>query len=265
MPITKPEWPEKVGNCGLVTPVLPRAGFHAPNAGGESRSAPAGFERSRRVSSALVTATPELLGIPRNSSGSRSAARSLSSSVALGLSTEQRVFDGKGEDAVSTNCAGCGIELGGRILRGEVLYADEIVTIFAKASRATVNRWLSGPLLSGRNTPGIRGWWITVAAFEADLKKLGCALELATTCPGCGGSLGGYLIRRELLDAQDIADYFSNRISLETVSTWFKRKLLRGRKTRGIRGYWTTSGEFLEDVRRLKGAPLAPRVVVAHG
>lgn len=175
------------------------------------------------------------------------------------------MIERKAGTIVATTCVGCGSELGGGVLRGEVLSANELVTIFAKASRATVNRWLAGPLLSGRNTPGIRGSWITVAAFEADLKKLGCALELATTCPGCGGSLRGYLIRPELLDAQDIADYFSNRISLETVSTWFKRKLLRGRKTRGIRGYWTTSGEFLEDVRRLKSARIAPRVVIAHG
>ncbi len=263
MPISKPEWSEKVGSFGFDIPHTARAELNAPNSPGGSRTSPAGFERSRRVSSVVVAATSEQGRIPRNSSDhSREQARSLSTSAALGLSAEQQV-PRKGGSVVSTTCARCGSELGGHILHGEVLYADQIVTIFGKASRATVNRWLAGPLLSGRTTPRIRGRWITVAAFEADLKKLGCTLALATACPGCGVSLDGYLIRAELLDAHDIAEYFSNRISFETVSTWFKGKLLRGRKTRGIRGYWTTAGEFREDVHNLGARRSLPGVT--HG
>lgn len=169
---------------------------------------------------------------------------------------------------MTTTCATCNANLGGRVLRGEVLFVDDLLTIFEpKASRATVNRWLKGPVLSGQSTVGVRGRWITVVAFEADMRKLGCALELATVCRACGAALDGYLVRPELVDAQDIVEYFSGRVSLEAVQTWFTRKLLRGRKTSGIRGYWTTSREFQEDVRKLKDArtAIAPRVVVAHG
>jgi hypothetical protein len=107
-------------------------------------------------------------------------------------------------------------------------------------------------LLSGQEAPGIRGRWTTVTAFEADLRKLGCPMRLATACPDCGTSLNGYLVRGEVVDAHDIVDFFSGRISLETARLWFKRKLLRGRKTPGIRGYWTSVAEFHEDVRLLR-------------
>lgn len=166
---------------------------------------------------------------------------------------------------METECVVCS---GARVVHGEVLFADDIASLFdGKVKRATVNRWLAGQLLRGCASPGLRGRWITVASFVADMRKLGCTFDLPTECPGCGGALDGYLIQPQVLDAQDIVDYFSNRASLETVQMWFTRRLLRGRKTPGIRSYWTTTGEFLEDVGKLKAgrSAITPRVVIAHG
>lgn len=268
MRVSSPQWSEEVGISPAGRPRSANARAHASSHRTELRVLPAASARSRPVSSAVARDEPARRSIPRNASAAVGADRRLGISVASGLSAGQNLTSGKERRVATTICATCDVDLGGRVLRGEVLFADDIVTIFEpKASRATVNRWLRGPVLSGESSVGIRGRWITVVAFEADLRKLGCALELSTLCPACGAALDGYLIRPEIVDAWDIVEYFSGRVSLDAVQTWFKRKLLRGRKTPGIRGYWTTSREFHDDVRKLKGARtgIAPRVVVAHG
>lgn len=74
---------------------------------------------------------------------------------------------------IETTCAHCGKPVDGYVIRGDVLLADDIVAMFSgRITRETVNEWFVARILSGRKTKGIRGWWTTVAEFEADMKRM---------------------------------------------------------------------------------------------
>jgi hypothetical protein len=112
-------------------------------------------------------------------------------------------------------------------------------------------------------------------AFESQLRTQteGCGgaprmITLETTCRHCAQDLGGYVIRGEVMYVDDIAAFFSNRVTRETVNTWFLNGTLTGNRLPGIRGWWTTVAQFQEDLKksqRKRSVRAAPDEKVKRG
>ncbi len=75
---------------------------------------------------------------------------------------------------MQTTCGKCQHDLGGYVIQGSILFADDIVAFFSnRVTRETVNEWFVSGELTGWKKKGIRGWYTTVEQFQRDLKKRG--------------------------------------------------------------------------------------------
>lgn len=75
---------------------------------------------------------------------------------------------------MQTTCGNCDHELDGYVIKGSVMFAEDIVAFFSqRITRETVNEWFVAGELTGWKKRGVRGWFTTVEQFEHDLKKRG--------------------------------------------------------------------------------------------
>ena len=75
---------------------------------------------------------------------------------------------------MQTQCGNCGHELGGYVITGSIMVADDIVAVFSgRITRETVNAWFASGELTGWKKPGLRGWFTTTEQFQQDLKRRG--------------------------------------------------------------------------------------------
>lgn len=74
---------------------------------------------------------------------------------------------------LATTCPECKQEVGGYVVRAEVLTVEDIVQLLGGVvNKRTVTKWIVDDLLRGYTLPGVRGWLVDVVDFESGLERL---------------------------------------------------------------------------------------------